>query len=287
MNKTAALIGIKAGPADELAEGEFTAYASIFGNVDSYGDRVVKGAFADTLADWEKSDNVIPLLFGHNMADPDFNIGHVVHAEEDDRGLKVRGQLDLAGPKAAQVYRLLKGRRLAQLSFAYDVLEGAWVEDEDDTKTVDQEGNPVKSDGFQVYELRKLKLYEVSLVPIGANQETELLAVKAAAEHTGRFVQAVKAGRVLSAKNEGVLKEAQAQISAAAEQLAEVLAQVASTETEDEQKTHPTEPAKDPAVEAKGEQPEELKQPTEEPTPLGPVDAYLSQITLRERMVRL
>lgn len=282
MDKTAQLVGIKAGPADDLAEGEFTAYASIFGNVDSYGDRVVKGAFVDTLADWSKSDNVIPLLFGHNMQDPDFNIGHVMEAEEDDRGLKVRGQLDLAGPKAAQVYRLLKGRRLAQLSFAYDVLEGAWVEDEDD-KTVDQEGNPVKSDGFQIYELRKLKLYEVSLVPIGANQETELLAVKAAAEHTGRFLAQVKAGRVLSAKNETALRDAHTQLSSAVDQIAEVLAQVAGDD--EEAKTHPTEPAKVPDAEAKGEQPEEQKRPAEEPTLTGPADAYLSLINYRERIL--
>ena len=56
------------------------------------------------------------------------------------------------------------------MSFAYDVLEGGEAQREkpggDGTETV--------------YELRKLKLYEVSVVPIGANQETEILAVKAA-----------------------------------------------------------------------------------------------------------
>jgi len=278
MHKAAQLTGIKAGPADDLNEGEFFAYASIFGNVDSYGDRVVKGAFADTLAEWSKSENVIPLLFGHRMDDPDLNIGHILEAEEDDRGLKVRGQLDLAGPKAAQVYRLLKGRRLAQLSFAYDVQEAAWVEEDADKEA--------KDDGvskYEIYELRKLKLYEVSLVPIGANQETELLAVKAASEHTARFVAQVKAGRVLSAKNETALRDAHTQLSSAVDQIAEVLAQVAGDD--EEAKTHPTEPAKVPDAEAKGEQPEEQKRPAEEPTLTGPADAYLSLINYRERIL--
>lgn len=162
-------IQIKAGPDDGLADGEFTAYASVFGNKDSYGDVVLPGAFADTLAEWKDSGNVLPVLFGHNMQDPDFNIGGVVEAKEDERGLFTRNQLDLDNPKALQTYRLLKGRRLSQMSFAYDVLEGGEAERE-------------TADGSKeyIYELRKLKLYEVSVVPIGANQETEILAVKAA-----------------------------------------------------------------------------------------------------------
>lgn len=163
-------IQIKAGPDDGLAEGEFTAYASVFGNKDSYGDIVMPGAFTETLAEWKDSGNVLPLLFGHNMSDPDFNIGSVLEAKEDDTGLWTKNLLDLESPKAAQVYRLLKGRRLSQMSFAYDVLEGG-------------EGERKRDDGSTewYYELRKLKLYEVSVVPIGANQETEILAVKAAA----------------------------------------------------------------------------------------------------------
>jgi HK97 family phage prohead protease len=162
-------IQIKAGPDDGLAEGEFTAYASVFGNKDSYGDIVMPGAFEETLAEWKDSGNVIPLLFGHNMQDPDYNIGEVLEAKEDDHGLLTRNLLDLENPKAAQTYRLLKGRRLSQMSFAYDVLEGGEAERE-------------RADGSKefIYELRKLKLYEVSTVPIGANQETEILAVKAA-----------------------------------------------------------------------------------------------------------
>jgi HK97 family phage prohead protease len=163
-------VQVKAGPDDGLEEGEFTAYASVFGNKDSYGDVVIPGAFTDTLAEWKDSGNVLPLLFGHNMSDPDYNIGGVKEAVEDDHGLLTRSLLDLDNPKALQTYRLVKGRRLSQMSFAYDVLEGGEAQREKSN-----------GDGTEyVYELRKLKLYEVSVVPIGANQETSILAVKAA-----------------------------------------------------------------------------------------------------------
>lgn len=184
-----ARIQLKAGPADGLEDGQFEAYASVFGNVDSYGDVVMPGAFAEDLKAWAESGDFLPVLFGHNMSDPEFNIGHVLEAVEDEKGLRVRAQLDLETPKGAATYRLLKGRRISQMSFAYDVLEGAWG-----TK-----------DGQDVYELRKLKVYEVSVVPIGANQETEILGVKAAA---AALAGAVKEGRVISAKNLDSLRSA-------------------------------------------------------------------------------
>jgi HK97 family phage prohead protease len=190
-----ATIQIKAGPEDGLSEGQFVAYASVFGNVDSYGDIVVKGAFADDLDRWDKSGKTIPLLFGHNMADPDFNIGSVLTAEEDEVGLKVTAQLDLENPKAKQVYRMIKGRRIDQMSFAYDVIDGESVKSADD-------------DEDDVYEIRKLKLYEISVVTVGANSETEILAVKTMPTVADRVVADIKAGRVLSAKNESELRSA-------------------------------------------------------------------------------
>lgn len=205
---------VKAGPDDGLGDGVFTAYASVFGNRDSYGDVVVKGAFADDLKAWEESGQNIPLLFGHNMSDPSFNLGHV-EAKEDDHGLLVTGYLDLENPTAVQVYRMLKGRRINQMSFAYDVLDGAHV----------------KSEGDEVFELRKLKTYEVSVVTIGANQETEILAVKSAAD-----ALLSKAGRVLSAKNETALRSAHQQLVGAADEIKNVLSVFGDESGDDQEK---------------------------------------------------
>lgn len=261
MQKTAHLKIKAAGPKDDLEEGQFLAYASVFGNIDSYGDKVVKGAFAETLKEWNSGDAVIPLLYGHDMRDPNNNIGHVIEASEDDHGLLVKGQIDLDGGNGPQVYRLVKGARVSQMSFAYDVLEGAWIDTEEES----------------FYELRKLKLYEVSIVPIGANQETELLAVKAAAEHSARFAEAVKAGRVLSAKNETTLREAVASLDAASKSITDVLAAV-SDEGDQEKGAQPAGPAT--PQEPTGKTGEATGQ---EPSLTSPADHYLAVISIHER----
>lgn len=198
LTKNIPTIEVKAGPADGLLDGQFVAYASIFGNVDSTGDVVVKGAFTNTLAEWAASGKPIPLLFGHEMDDPDYNIGYVVEATEDDTGLLVKCQLDLENPKAKQVYRLIKGRRIDQMSFAFDVLSKIETYYPGDV---------------EVSEILEVKLYEVSVVTIGANQETGILAVKRAGEFAERVTAEVKAGRVLSAKNENELRSAHQAIS--------------------------------------------------------------------------
>lgn len=160
---------------DLAAEGVIVAYASVFDNVDSYGDVIRRGAFRETLAEWEASGNQIPLLYGHDFADPFSNIGVVTHAEEDEHGLRVEARLDLDNPKAAQVYRLMKERRLSKMSFAFRVLDSG----------------SVSINGEDAWELTRVKLYEVSVVPIGANEQTEILTVKSSADISTVVKQAV------------------------------------------------------------------------------------------------
>lgn len=233
---------VKAGPDDGLAEGQFIGYASVFGNLDSYGDIVQPGAFAGTLEEWASKGDPIPVLWGHDMFDPFSNIGHVLDAEEDDNGLKVTAQLDLEAPKAMQVYRLLKGRRVSQMSFAYDVLD---AEKKDD-------GNY----------LRELKLYEVSIVPIGANQETEILAVKARAD---ALAEGLKVGRVLAARHIDSLRSAQEAIGAV----------IKAAEGESDQEKAITEGPVTPH-----EEPSQAK--SDEPSPSVPVDLLARRIRLME-----
>ena len=199
--------GLKAGT--KLKPGQMLAYASVFGNTDSYGDVVVKGAFANTLAEWRKSEGrQIPLLYGHDMSDPDKNIGVILDAEEDERGLKVLAQFD-EDATAQKVYRLVKAGRVAELSFAFDTIKSAALSD------------PDRPDAYR--ELQELKLYEVSVVPIGANSETEVLAIKAAALGMEKVAEAVKAGRTLSKTNETSLRSALEGITAAKDALEKIL----------------------------------------------------------------
>lgn len=181
--KSAPFLVKAVGARDGLQEGQFIGYASAFGNKDSYGDIVEPGAFTKTLAEWEASGSTIPVLWGHDMADPFANIGGVMAAEQDEKGLKVTAQLDLDNPKAAQVYKLVKGGRIDTMSFAYGVRDS---ESKDDAE-----------------HLLDLKLYEVSIVHVPANDAAQILAVKSAAD-----ALAAKAGRTISAKNESTIRAA-------------------------------------------------------------------------------
>lgn len=147
--------------------GRFQAYVSVFDVVDSYGDMVVKGAFLESLASYGAKGEGIPIYWRHRMDDPWLNLGATLEAKEDDHGLWIEGELDLEEGAAARVYKLLKKKRVRQMSFAYDTHEEARVERKPE-------------DGGSYWELRKLHIHEVSVVPVGANQETEILAVKAA-----------------------------------------------------------------------------------------------------------
>lgn len=230
-------VQIKALVTDGADVGQFEAIVAVFGNKDSYGDVIVPGAFAESLAEWEAKGLPIPVYWSHQLSDPDMNIGHVLEAKETEKGLWVKVQLDLEAPKGVTTYRLMKGGRVTQFSFSYDLVDYAWA----------------KSDQLGDYlELRKLKVHEVGPTPVGANQETELLAVKAAEVAAHHIGLEVKAGRTLSSKNESSLRGAY-----------DAIGEVLSSLDTDSSKTSGTGPAKseDPAR-------DKLKEPSRSPSVL-------------------
>lgn len=158
---------VKAASEEDAVAGIFEGYAAVFGNKDSYGDIILPGAFADSLATYGKDGAGVPCYWSHQVSDPMKNIGVTLSAIEDDHGLRVRVQLDLDNPNGAYVHKLLAEGRATQMSFMYTIVEGAWVD-----KAADEGGS--------YYELRKLNLWEVSVVALGANQETEIISVKTA-----------------------------------------------------------------------------------------------------------
>ncbi|ALJ20385.1 HK97 family phage prohead protease [Microbacterium sp. No. 7] len=190
-------VAFKAGPDDGLAEGEFIVYPSTFTRTpDAYGDVVAKGAFAEGIAHRRDAGIHLPGLFGHRMDDPDYFVAAAIEEDEDDHGWRVKGAFDMDAPKGAQTYRLVKSGRVRELSFAYDTLEEAQV-------TLD--------DGTKANELRKLDVFEFSFVPIGANRDTSVVAVKSA---TVALLDGLKAGRVLAQKHIDSLRSAQEAIGA-------------------------------------------------------------------------
>lgn len=197
-------LSVKAVDGDET-KATVTGYASTFDRTpDSYGDIVAPGAFTESLARWaslNEQGKFIPLLYGHNALDPDYNIGRVVSAEEDERGLLITAEFDLSNPKAVYVRKLVQEGRVYQFSFAYDVLKAGEVE---------LEG------GGKAYELQKLEIFEISLVQIPANQNATVEDVKSAS----------KAGRRNSKADEDTLKGAVEKMQNLQEQLSAGIAEV-------------------------------------------------------------
>jgi len=93
------------------AEMSFTGYGAVFGNVDSYGDVIDAGAFADTLSQAKKSGQYPAMLLQHGgwgMGSQDMTpIGIWTSLAEDGHGLKVEGKL-AATPRGQEVYTLMK-----------------------------------------------------------------------------------------------------------------------------------------------------------------------------------
>lgn len=130
---TAAAHGLKAIPSE--GAGVYEAIVSVFGNVDLANDRMVFGAFADSLERWKSSGDPIPVVFAHQWDDLDAHVGIVLAAEElapgDARlpaelaqlgGLLVKFRLDVEEDFAARLAKRLDRRSIREFSFAYDVV---------------------------------------------------------------------------------------------------------------------------------------------------------------------
>lgn len=203
---------LKACIKSELKEdgGIVKGYASTFDrDPDAYGDVVKRGAFAKSLERWKALNaegKFIPLLWGHDTEDPKSNIGRVVDAVEDERGLLITAEFDADNEKAQYVRKLVQEGRVYQFSFAFEIREQGIVELED---------------GRKANELRDLELFEVSLVQIPANQHATVEEVKSidAAELMEQAAAEIKSGRRNSAKDADELRK----IASAAAEIQEVV----------------------------------------------------------------
>ena len=178
--------------------GIITGYAATWiREPDSYGDVIAKGAFAECLERIKKEGKVLPLLWNHDSYDIESYIGTVVELEEDDHGLKFTASFD--DTKEAQRARELAiTGRVVKFSFAYDILDQATIKLED---------------GREANELRKVNIYEVSLVMYPANPDTSIIDVKSS-----------KAGRRNSKADEQALKDVIELLSSAIDKINSLMA---------------------------------------------------------------
>ncbi|MGZ9713908.1 HK97 family phage prohead protease [Glaciimonas sp. GNP009] len=96
----------------------FVGYASTFGNVDSYGDTIIKGAYAATL----QEHGLPKMFFNHDSyAVP---IGKWVKASEDDYGLLLTGEFTPGNTLAQEVRAALKHGTVDSMSIGYRLKKG-------------------------------------------------------------------------------------------------------------------------------------------------------------------
>lgn len=142
-------------------DGTFEGYGSVFGVKDSYDEVVELGAFSESLATHKSKGTMPALLWQHRGGEP---IGVYTGMEEDNVGLKVSGKLALKTVKGAEAYELLKMKAISGLSIGF-------VSREDSFDRVSR-----------VRTLKKVDLWEVSLVTFPANDAARVQGVKSIEE---------------------------------------------------------------------------------------------------------
>jgi HK97 family phage prohead protease len=145
----------------EKDTGTISGYFSTYDRIpDSYGDVIAPGAFTDTIKAREESGHPFPLCWNHDL---DQIIGKVDSIEDTEKGpLMTASFFDT--PLAQEKREIVKSGVVYQFSFAYDIQDAKQV---------------TLKDGRKANELRKLDLFEVSIVPIPANQNAVMTDVKA------------------------------------------------------------------------------------------------------------
>jgi len=133
-------------------DGLFSGYGSVFGVVDSYKEVVTPGAFTESL-----QGRMPALLWQHRSGEP---IGVYSTVKEDSIGLFVEGRLALKTARGAEAYELLKMGALNGLSIGFITREDSFD----------------KVSGIRT--LKKLDLWEVSLVTFPANDASRVANVK-------------------------------------------------------------------------------------------------------------
>lgn len=135
--------------ADE--SGEFSGYAAVFGNKDSGGDIIEKGAFSKTIR--EDFDR-IKILSQHT--DCELPIGKPLELREDDKGLFIRGKISDTA-KGRDIQTLMKDGVLNELSIGYDAVEFDYDSEQG------------------VRRLKEIKLWEVSIVTWAMNDQAKMM----------------------------------------------------------------------------------------------------------------
>jgi len=129
---------------------------SVFGNIDSDGDIIEKGAFAKTI---QENRSRIKYLYQHRLDQP---VGTMEELKETNEGLEFVAKLAIKTRLGRDVFEMIKAGVLTENSVGF--------------ATVKQQFNKSESVNY----IKEVKLYEISAVTLAANPLAFINEVKTA-----------------------------------------------------------------------------------------------------------
>lgn len=147
--------GSNAETKPESAEGYLSGYLSTFNNADHDGDIIRQGAFTKTLK--ERRPKV---LYYHDHRDP---IGVLMYAKEDNKGLYGVIKLNLETQRGREVYSHYKMGSMDSFSIGFQLEKYETIKN---------------AAGYTSFDIKEVKLLEVSAVTFPANELAVVESVK-------------------------------------------------------------------------------------------------------------
>lgn len=156
---------------------EFEGYASVFNSLNSYGTRVKKGAFKKTLSERKGK---IKIMYNHSDV-----IGKPIALNEDQHGLYVHAAISET-TLGNDVIQLMRDQVLDEMSIGFNVLK--------------YEVDDTKDSADPVIDITEVKLWEISVVPWGADPATEVVKVYSMEFDEPMNTELIEAIKALSAE---------------------------------------------------------------------------------------
>ena len=135
----------------------FSCYGNVKGNIDHALDRVVDGAYRDSVAAHKAAGTMPKFFWMHNPWEPP--VGMWEKMEEDGKGLYLEGKFANT-PRGNELYELYREKALDSFSIGYRVNDEKW------------------NSQLGCNDLIKIDIREVSAVTFACNEESRLVEIK-------------------------------------------------------------------------------------------------------------
>lgn len=153
------MIEYKFAPLEQKPANRICGYAAVYSNIDQGRDKILPGAFEDSIRAFQTKASSLKMLREHR---PDKLLGVWDTVADSPKGLYVEGEPELDVSYAQDAMKLVKSGALDGISIGYRVQKTSFADDEQGTYRV----------------IEKAQLVEASLVAFPMNEEARVTDVK-------------------------------------------------------------------------------------------------------------